>query len=186
MNRLTDPVEKLGHDAIGYVDTRVDDLKLQAAKGLSQGAGALAGLVLILVMVSALVLVLSFAGVLLLGEILGSYAKAAFLVAGVLLLVVILLLLCRKYLFRDSFVGLFTGIFSPEDAQASPIKTQKQLDAALSRSKNRIRKQGDAIHTRLLNARSYYSPKNLLATSVRKDILPLFLRLLGGRRKRRK
>ena len=186
MNRLTDPVEKLGHEVIGYVDTRVDDLKLQAAKGLSQGSGALAGLVLILVMVSALVLVLSFAGVLLLGELLGSNTKAAFLVAGILLIVVVILLLCRKYLFRDSFVGLFTGIFAPEDAQASPIKSQKQLDAALARSKNRIQKRGDAIQARVQNARSYYSPKNLITTSVRKDILPLLLRLLGGRRKRRK
>ena len=74
MNRLTDPVEKLGLEVKGYVDTRVDDLKLQAAKGLSRGSGALAALVLILVVVSALVLVLSFAGVLLLGEILDSYA----------------------------------------------------------------------------------------------------------------
>ena len=186
MNRFTDPVEKLGHEVIGYVDTRVDDLKLQAAKGLSQGSGALAGLVLILVVVSALVLVLSFAGVLLLGEVLGSYAKAAFLVAGVLLLVVIILLLCRKYLFRNSFVGLFTGIFAPEDAQANPIRSEKELDAALARSKNRIQKQGDHIQARVQNLRSYYSPKNLLTTSVRKDILPLLLRMLGGRRKRKK
>ncbi len=91
MNRLTDPVEKLGLEVKGYVDTRVDDLKLQAAKGLSRGSGALAALVLMFVVVSALVLVLSFAGVLLLGEILDSYAKAAFLVAGVLLLVLSLI-----------------------------------------------------------------------------------------------
>ncbi len=185
MNRLTDPVGRLGHEVIGYVDNRVDDLKLQAAKGLSQGTGALAGLVLILVVVSALVLVLSFAGVMLLGEIMGSYATAAFIVAGVLLVVVIVLILCRKYLFRDSFVGLFTGIFAPEDAKADPLKTQKQLDAALARSKNRIQKREDAIHARVQSARSYYSPKNLVATSVRKDILPLLLRLLGGRRKKK-
>ena len=185
MNRLTDPVEKLGHEVIGYVDTRVDDLKLQAAKGLSQGSGALAALVLILVMVSALVLVLSFAGVLLLGEVLGSYAKAAFLVAGILLIGVIILLLCRKYLFRDSFVGLFTDIFSPEDAQASPIKSQKQLDAALERSHSRIQKREDAIQARVQRARSYYSPKNLLVTSVRKDVFPLLLRLLGGRKRKK-
>ena len=59
MNRLTAPVEKLGQEVKGYVDTRVDDLKLQAAKGLSQGIGALAGLVLILLVVSLVVLLLA-------------------------------------------------------------------------------------------------------------------------------
>ena len=65
MNRFTAPVEKLGQDALGYVDTRVDDLKLQVAKGLSQGTGSMAGFVLILVVVGNLLLVLSLAGVLL-------------------------------------------------------------------------------------------------------------------------
>ena len=185
MNRLTDPVEKLGLEVKGYVDTRVDDLKLQAAKGLSRGSGALAALVLILVVVSALVLVLSFAGVLLLGEILDSYAKAAFLVAGVLLLVLVILFLCRGVLFKDTFVGLFTGILAPEDADADPIKTQKQLDAALARSKNRVQKRENAIHTRIEKARSFYSPKNLLLTGVRSDIFPLFVRILGGRKRKK-
>lgn len=186
MNRLTAPVEKLGQDALGYVDTRVDDLKLQVAKGLSQGTGSMAGFVLILVVVGNLLLVLSLAGVLLLGEILDSYAKAAFIVAGALLLILVVLLLCRDKLFKNSFVGLFTGILAPEDAQAGPIRTQKQLEAALARSRNRIQKKEDGIQARLEAMRSFYSPKNLVATSVRRDILPLLIRLLGGSRKRRK
>ena len=184
MSKLTAPVEKLGLEVKGHVDTRVDDLKLQAAKGLSQGTGALAGLVLILVVAGALFMMLSLAGVLLLGEILGSYAKAAFIVAGVLLLILLILFLCRNILFKNSFVGLFTGIFAPEDAQGDAIKTQKQLDAALARSKNRIQKKENAIQTRVEKMRSFYTPKNLLTTSVRKDILPTFLSLLTRRRKK--
>ena len=185
MNKLTAPVEKLGQDAVGYVDSRVDDIKLQVAKGLSQGTGSMAGFVLILVVVGNLLLVLSLAGVLLLGEVLDSYAKAAFIVAGALILILVVLLLCRDRLFRNSFVGLFTGILAPEDAQADPIRTQKQLDAALARSKNRIQKKKDGIQARLVDMRSFYSPKNLVTTSVRKDILPLLIRLVGRRRKRK-
>lgn len=186
MSRFTDPVEKLGLEAKGYIDTRVDDLKLQAAKGLSEGTTALAGLVLIVVVLSALALVLSFAGVLLLGELLDSYAKAAFIVAGALLLLLVILILLRNKLFRNSFVGLYTGIFSPEEAEATPIRTQKQLDAALARSKNRIQKREEAIRTRVESTRNFYSPKNMLITAVRSDILPLFVRLVAGRRRRKK
>lgn len=183
MSSFTEPVEKLGQEVKGYVDTRIDDLKLQAASGLSQGTRALAGLVLFLVVLSALVLVLSFAGVLLLGELLGSYAKAAFLVGGVLLLVLVLLFLLRNYLFKDTFVGVYTDIFGPEDAQAAPIRTQSQLDAALARSKNRVRKREQAIMNRVEKARSFYSPKSLVVSTVRRDIVPVLLGLLGGRRK---
>ena len=49
------------------------------------------------------------------GEAIGSYAGGAAIVAGVFLLVLGVLLLLRKRLFRDSFVPLFINMFFDDD-----------------------------------------------------------------------
>ncbi len=185
MSNLTSPVEKLSQDAKGYIDESFDNLKLQASKGLSQVTGTLAGLAVILLVLGALLMVLAFAGGLLLGEILNSYALAAFIIAGVLLLLLIILYLCRGVLFRNSFVKIYTDIFSPEEAKAYPIASQKELDAALARSKNRIQKREDSLTAGVENVRTFYSPKHLLTMGLRQDVLPIISRLLLGRKKKR-
>ena len=113
MSDFTRPAEELSAQARQYVDLRLDDLKLRTARGLSMTLTKLVGLFLMLGVLTALVLVLSFACVLLLGELFGSYAGAAFVVAGVLLVGFVLLYVFRNRLFKDAFVPLFVKLFFP-------------------------------------------------------------------------
>ena len=115
MSDFTRPVEELTAAAKEYVDLRADDLKLRTAKGLSVTAAKLVGLILILGVVTVLLLVLSFGIVLLAGEWLGSYAGAAFIVAGVLGVVLLVLLKLRDRLFQGTFVSLFVKLFFSDD-----------------------------------------------------------------------
>lgn len=184
MSRLISPVEKLAREAREYADVQLDDVKLKAAKGLSQGTGAMAGILLIVQVVAAFILLLAFGGVLLLGEWMGSYAYAALIVAGAMLLLLIVLWLCRGVLFRDTFVKLFTSMLSPQDAKVTDITTQKQLDEALARSKNRVRIKEEDLQLRAQNARTYYTPKHLVSMGVKRDVVPVLLRILGRRKRK--
>lgn len=113
MSEFTRPVEELSGEAKQYVDLRLDELKLRTARGLSITLTKLVGLFLMLGVLTALLLVLSFACVLLLGELLGSYAGSAFIVAGVLLAGFVLLWVYRERLFKNTFVPLFVKLFFP-------------------------------------------------------------------------
>lgn len=114
MSEFTKPVEELGRKAAEYVDLRIDELKLRTVKGLSVSLGKLMLGLLFFSVVSMLLLALSFAGILLLGDIIGSYAAGALLVAGFFLLVLLILYLFRKKLFRNTFVPLFVKLFFDE------------------------------------------------------------------------
>lgn len=184
MNRLVSPMEKLAQEVKSFADAELDDVKLKAAKGLSQGTGAMAGIFLIVQVAGALILLLAFGGVLLLGELIDSYALAALIVAGVLLVLLLTLWFCRGSLFKDTFVRIFTSVLSPEDAKVNPITTQQQLDESIARSKNRVRKSEEGIQARMVSARTYYSPKHLVSMGVRRDVVPVLLRLLGRRKKK--
>ena len=121
MSDFTRPAEELTAAAKEYVDLRVDDLKLRTAKGLSVTVARLLGLILILGVVLALLLLLSFGFVLLFGEWIGSYAAAAFIVAAVLAVLLVILLLRRDRLFRESFVSLFVKLFFSDDEQEEEL-----------------------------------------------------------------
>lgn len=115
MSEFLEPAEKLYEKTRNYVDLRLENLKLQTAKGLSQTLSKLMVALLLLGVAGAFVLVISFGGVLLLGELIDSYAGAAGIVAGVLLIALVVLFLLRKRLFKDTFVPLFVNIFFGED-----------------------------------------------------------------------
>lgn len=114
MSEFTRPAEDILKDAREYVDLKADGLKLQVARGLTLSVSKILSLILILGILSAFVMVLSLAFVLLLGEWIGSYAGAAFIVAGVHLVVLVVLFICKDRLFRGSFVRLFMNIFFQE------------------------------------------------------------------------
>ena len=114
MSRLSHSTETLGQETKGYIDSQLDLVKLRSIKGLSQGTSAIVGLLLIFLIAGALMTVLLLALVLWLGEILNSYALASLIVAGVLLVLLVLLFARRRYLFRNSFVSMYTDVFFPE------------------------------------------------------------------------
>ena len=115
MSEFSKPVEDLSQKAKDYAEIQLTDLKLRTAKGLSITVSKLVGAILILGLGTSLVLLLSFGLVLLLGEWIGSYAGAALLVALVLGIVVVVLLLTQKRLFRNTFVPIFVKLFFGDD-----------------------------------------------------------------------
>ena len=68
------PAERLAEDAAAYIDLKVDELKLRTAKGLSVTLNRLIISILFLTLGSIVLMALAFGGVLLLGDIIGSYA----------------------------------------------------------------------------------------------------------------
>ena len=115
MSNFTQPAEDLSRKAREYVDLRVDEVKLSAAKGLSVSLSKLSGMILILGVATVFVLVLSFGLIILVGELVGSYAWAALGTAALLGIALWILVRKRETLFRDTFVPLFVGLFFNQD-----------------------------------------------------------------------
>lgn len=114
MAGLDRPLQDLVNDAKSYVDLQADDLKLRITKGLSLSLGQVIALVLALVSLSIVLLAIGAGGVILLGNWLGNYAIASFIVAGVFAVFTLILFLLKDKLFVNGFVRLFAKIFFEE------------------------------------------------------------------------
>jgi len=167
-NRFTAPVDRLVHETTGYVNAQIDNVKLRSVKGLSEGTSAVAGLLVIFITVGALVTTLSFAIVLWLGELMGSYALAAFIMSGVLLLAIVVLVLLRKQLFKSSFISMYTDIFFQKESKPEGLKTMEGLDIAIWNAETRIKDKEEDISDAFTNCKEFYAPKNLLGAGVNK------------------
>ena len=108
--------------AVGeYLSMRTDDFKKNIVTSLSVGfSRVLAVLVIILLIVLG---AFAFAFTVLIGEAIGSMSGAAFIVAGVYLIALVILILLRKRLFLNMFTNLFSGIIEEE----SPSDSWKTL-----------------------------------------------------------
>lgn len=105
------PKERPDHEIRKYLDLRLDDLKLKAVDGLSVGVGRVLSLMVILMLAAIVLAAFAFGTVLLLGDLIGSWAAAAFIIGGVFLIALLAVLMVWKKLFVDIFVKLFIGIF---------------------------------------------------------------------------
>lgn len=114
MSDFTRPVEDLGQKTTEYIDLRVDELKLKTAKGLSLTLSKLLYMLLVLFVVSIIMISIAVGGVMWIGELVGSYAGGAAIVAAFFLIVLGILVLLRKRLFRNTFVPLFIDLFFEE------------------------------------------------------------------------
>ena len=114
MAGLDRPLQDLVNDAKSYVDLQANDLKLRITKGLSLSLGQVIALVLALVSLSIVLLAIGAGCVILLGNWLGNYAIASFLVAGVFAVFTLILFLLKDKLFVNGFVRLFAKIFFEE------------------------------------------------------------------------
>lgn len=93
------------------LDLRVDEIKLRAVDGLSVGVSSVLALMTIIAAGAIASVAIAFGFVILLGDLIGSWAVAAFIVGGVFLALFVVLIIFRKRLFRDLFVKLFISIF---------------------------------------------------------------------------
>ncbi len=185
-NRFTAPVDRLVHETTGYVNAQIDNVKLRSVKGLSQGTSAVASLLVIFITVGALVTTLSFAVVLWLGELMGSYALAAFIMSGVLLIAIVVLVLLRKQLFKSSFISMYTDIFFQKESKPEGLKTMEGLDIAIWNAENRIKDKEEDISDAFTNCKEFYAPKNLLGAGVNKlsDWISTAISSLFGKKKK--
>jgi hypothetical protein len=185
-NRFTAPVDRLVHETTGYVNAQIDNVKLRSVKGLSEGTSAVAGLLVIFITVGALVTTLSFAIVLWLGELMGSYALAAFIMSGVLLLAIVVLVLLRKQLFKSSFISMYTDIFFQKESKPEGLKTMEGLDIAIWNAETRIKDKEEDISDAFTNCKEFYAPKNLLGAGVNKlsDWISTAISSLFGKKKK--
>lgn len=103
--------EDLSSDVREYMGLKTDELKLKAVEGLSVGVGRVFAFLVILMVLAIVLAAFAFGSVLLLGELTGSQAAAAFIVGGVFLVLLAVLYLLRNRLFVNIFVKLFIGIF---------------------------------------------------------------------------
>ena len=98
-------------DVRKYLDLKVDELKLKTIDGLSVGLGRILSLMTVLMLAAIVLAAFAFGIVLLLGEAIGSWAAASFIIGGVVLLLLLGVVLVWKKLFVNVFVKLFINIF---------------------------------------------------------------------------
>lgn len=166
--RFTAPVDRLARKTTGYVNAQIDNVKLRSVKGLSQGTSAIAGLLLIFIIAGVFVTTLSVAVVLWLGELMGSYAQAAFIMSGVLLLTIVVLILLRKKLFKSNFISMYTDIFFQKEAKPEGLETMEGLDIAIWNAESRIKDKEEDVTDAFTQCKDFYTPKNLLGFGMDK------------------
>lgn len=106
-----------------YLGTRTDDFKKKVVIGLSIGFSRTLAILIMGMLAVVLLSVLAFAFTLVIGEAIGSFSAAAFIVAGAYFLVFAVLYILRKRLFLKMFARVFSGIAD----DASPTENFKAL-----------------------------------------------------------
>lgn len=124
--RLTDDLSSVLGE---YLRERTDTLKRKAVEGLAEGFGRFLSILIMVVLMMIVLAAFALGFILLLGNVIGSQAGAAFIVGGVYLAAFAVLFFLRKRLFTGMFVRLFTGIIDEE----SPSDGLKSLALILVR-----------------------------------------------------
>lgn len=114
-NDMAEGQERMVSDIRNYLDLKLNDLKLKTIDGLSIGVSRVLSMMLVVMLGAIALAAFAFGAVLLLGDLIGSWAGAAFIVGGIFLIVLSLLLIYWKRLFVNIFVKLFIGIFYEND-----------------------------------------------------------------------
>lgn len=114
-NDMAEGQERMVSDIRNYLDLKLNELKLKTIDGLSIGVSRVLSMMLVVMLGAIALAAFAFGAVLLLGDLIGSWAGAAFIVGGIFLIVLSLLLIYWKRLFVNIFVKLFIGIFYEND-----------------------------------------------------------------------
>jgi hypothetical protein len=163
MSDFTRPVSNLANDALGYAGAKLDNIKLRSVKALSKGTGTIFWFALVLLLVGILLLTLSFGLVMWLGEKMGSYALGAFIVAGGVAVLLILVLLLRKVLFRGTFVPTFSKAFFPKEDR---IRSHHSLENAILRNEVDLNNQEMLMSRSFGDAKQFYANPRLAVDGI--------------------
>ncbi|MBO4428287.1 MAG: hypothetical protein J5771_07405 [Bacteroidales bacterium] len=148
-----------------YIDARLEQGKLLAADGLSSTIAAAITIFLTLVLLMVVLTTLAFGAVLLIGELIGSYAAGAFIVSGVFLVLTLICWLLRKKLFRSMFIKMLL--------KDEGIRNCRELhDARIAADAKAEVRREDLEPTKILNDwlgenSEYINWNNLLALAIR-------------------
>lgn len=107
--------DTMNSDIRKYLDLRLNEFKLRTIDGLSVGVSRVLSLMVVIMLGAIVLAAFAFGTVLLLGDVIGSWAGAAFIIGGFFLILLALMLLLWKRLFVNIFVKLFIGIFYEND-----------------------------------------------------------------------
>ena len=94
-----------------YLDLRLNELKLKTVDGLSVGVSRILSLMVVIMLGAIVLAAFAFGTVLILGDMIGSWPAAAFIIGGFYLLILALILIFWRQLFVNIFVRLFISIF---------------------------------------------------------------------------
>lgn len=151
---FTAPVQDMAAAAKEYADIRINEVKIDAVENMAKGFGRLLSAVLVL-QLTILVLTLSgLAAILLLGELIGSYALAALIIALVFAVLAVVVFLTRKTMFVGPFGKALTGIFF-KDAPDTDIRAMRDR----IRTERTFKEKELMLRGKYMQA--FYSPANL-------------------------
>ena len=105
-----------------YLCLRTDDFKKNLVAGLSAGFSRALSIMVIVTLLLVVLAVFAFAFIILIGDAIGSWSGAAFIVGGVYLAGVFVLYLKRKTLFLNMFSNMFSSIadaYAPQESLKS-------------------------------------------------------------------
>ena len=148
-----------------YIDARLEQGKLLAADGLASTVASAITIILTLILLMVFLATLAFGAVLLLGELLGSYAAGAFIVSGVFLILTLICWLLRKKLFRSMFIKMLL--------KDEGIRNCRELhDAKIAADAKAEVRREDLEPSKILNDwlgenSEYINWNNLLALAIR-------------------
>lgn len=102
-----------------YLGMRTDDFKKNVISGLSVGFSRFLAVLVLAMLLMIVLAVFAIGFIILLGDAIGSWSGAAFIVGGVYLIALAVLFLMRKRLFVNMFTNLFAGILDAGTPVAS-------------------------------------------------------------------
>lgn len=105
-----------------YLGLRTDDFRKKIVSALSVGFSRAVTMLVIAILLLIVLAVFAFAFIVLLGDAIGSWSGAAFIVGGVYLIALLILFLLRKKLFLKTFTNIFENVM-PADEPASDWKS---------------------------------------------------------------
>lgn len=124
MQDFSSQLKSLSSVLEAYLSLRTDDFKKNLVAGLATGFSRALAIMVIVTLLLVVLAVFAFAFIILLGDAIGSWSGAAFIVGGVYLAGILVLYLKRKTLFLNMFNNLFTGIvetYTPDDSWKSVL-----------------------------------------------------------------
>ena len=123
MEEKSNLLNSLSSALVEYLGLRTDDFKKKIISALSVGFSRVLSILVMTVLLMIVLAILAMAFIILIGDAIGSWSGAAFIVGGVYLIAFVVLFLLRKRLFLNTFTNLFTGIVD----SGNPLDNWKSL-----------------------------------------------------------